>query len=98
MKEAVPASPAKPPAFKAKPVPASTHRSKMQSFTVEKLMREERVKQRSAVLLAAAKLPSRQEQHEREKEEQRSEGRREHVSPVKPPIRELLPAVLRNAP
>ena len=62
---------AKPPAFKAKPVPVATKRSKMQSFEVERLMRQERVAQRSKLLLESAALPSRQEQHQREQREQR---------------------------
>ncbi len=56
----------KPPPFKAKPVPPSTKRSLMQSFIVDDTMRKERVEARAQQLLREARLPSRQEAHQRE--------------------------------
>jgi hypothetical protein len=56
----------KPPPFKAKPVPPGTRRSLMQSFVVDDTMRKERVEARAQQLLREARLPSRQEAHQRE--------------------------------
>jgi hypothetical protein len=56
----------KPPPFKAKPVPPSTRRSLMQSFVVDDTMRKERVDARAQQLLNEARLPSRQEAHQKE--------------------------------